>query len=121
MYIVLRVTCTCQYSNVCTCTCIIIVTDRNNSEISVSMCDTLEGEESTVPYDYLVITTGSQYIPERPINERVPEEGVITINGNFGDKQRLEKAKQQIANDGKEKRNSNYMYMDVYSNCHFVQ
>ncbi len=60
-----------------------------------------EGEGPTVPYDYLVITTGSQYIIETTRNGRVPDVGVVSVNGNYGDLEKLEKAKTLTANGGK--------------------
>ena len=69
---------------------------RNKRELTVSMDD----KESTLPYDYLVITTGTQYSPDRPRTGDIPGVGVVSIKGDLEDKHCLEDARALIGIDG---------------------
>ena len=56
-------------------------------------------EKAVLPYDYLVITTGSQYVPQKPTNGDIPTEGVFSVKCD--DKQGLERARALIGDQGK--------------------
>lgn len=77
---------------------------RNSNHIKVLTSD--QSEESTLPYDYLVITTGTQFASDKPQTGHVPNEGVFTISGNISDNQTIEKAKALIGNDGERNRHT---------------
>ena len=77
-----------------TCTCMYVY--RNKRELTVSMDD----KESTLPFDYLVITTGTQYSPDRPRTGDIPSAGVVSIKGDLEDKHCLEDARALIGIDG---------------------
>ena len=71
---------------------------RESSEISITMTD--DSEVSTVPYDYLVISTGLQYVPENPRCGEIPHEGVFGIQGNQSDVLVMREARETVGTDG---------------------
>lgn len=72
---------------------------RESREINVLMSD--KSEESILPYDYLILSTGLQYCIDEPGHGDIPEKGVFTLQGDTCDEKVLEKTKELIANNGK--------------------
>lgn len=89
--------------------------DRNRRELTVSMDD--DGKECTLPYDYLVITTGTQYSPDRPKTGDIPNVGVVSIKGDLEDRHCLEDAQALIGIDGNQETTCTCTFIHVGIQC----
>ena len=73
-----------------------------------------KSEESILPYDYLILSTGLQYCFDEPGHGDIPEKGVFTLQGDSCDEKVLEKTKELIANNGNIYLPKLFIYLSIY-------